>query len=123
MTAHVVYEALDPDHPATTSPRVIEMIRETIGFSGLLMTDDISMQALSGPIEARSRAALVAGCDIVLHCNGDMAEMETVAAAAGAMSAAAQARADAALGWRRDPEPVDIAALEAEFEALMSGAL
>ena len=123
MTAHVVYEALDPDHPATTSPRVIAMIRETIGFSGLLMTDDISMQALSGSLEARSRAALVAGCDLVLHCNGEMEEMEAIAAEAGGMNAAAQARADAALAWRRAPEPVDIAALEAEFEALMSGAL
>ena len=123
MTAHVVYEALDPDHPATTSPRVIAMIRETIGFSGLLMTDDISMQALSGSLEARSRAALVAGCDLVLHCNGEMDEMEAIAAEAGGMNAAAQARADAALAWRRAPEPVDIAALEAEFEALMSGAL
>ena len=121
MTAHVVYEALDPDSPATTSAKVIGQIRDTIGFKGLLMTDDISMGALSGPIETRARAALAAGCDIVLHCNGKLDEMRGVAEAAGRMSPAARARAEDALGWRRDPEPVDIAALEAEFRALMTG--
>lgn len=123
MTAHVVYEAIDPDRPATTSPRMIEIIRETIGFSGLLMSDDVSMQALSGSVAARSRAALDAGCDLVLHCNGEIAEMEAIASEAGGMSPPAQARADAALGWRAAPVPVDIAALEAEFEALMTGAV
>ncbi|MCB1356982.1 MAG: glycoside hydrolase family 3 protein [Maritimibacter sp.] len=121
MTAHVVYEALDPDNPATTSAKVIGQIRDTIGFKGLLMTDDISMGALSGPIETRARAALEAGCDIVLHCNAKRDEMQAVAGAAGLMSPAARARAEDALGWRRDPEPVDIAALEAEFRALMTG--
>ena len=121
MTAHVVYEALDPDSPATTSAKVIGQIRDTIGFKGLLMTDDISMGALSGPIETRARAALEAGCDIVLHCNAKRDEMQAVAGAAGLMSPAARARAEDALGWRRDPEPVDIAALEAEFRALMTG--
>ncbi|MCB1331424.1 MAG: glycoside hydrolase family 3 protein [Maritimibacter sp.] len=121
MTAHVVYEALDPDNPATTSAVMIGQVRETIGFKGLLWTDDISMGALSGPIETRARAALAAGCDIVLHCNGKLDEMRGVAEAAGRMSPAARARAEDALGWRRDPEPVDIAALEAEFRALMTG--
>ncbi len=123
MTAHVVYEALDPENPATLSPTVIALIRDQIGFHGLLMTDDISMQALSGPLESRARAARDAGCDVVLHCNGDMDEMEALAATLGEMTPAAQARADAALGWRRAPEPVDIAALEDEFEALMTGAV
>ena len=121
MTAHVVYEALDPDNPATTSAVMIGQVRETIGFKGLLWTDDISMGALSGPIETRARAALAAGCAIVLHCNGKLDEMRGVAEAAGRMSPAARARAEDALGWRRDPEPVDIAALEAEFRALMTG--
>jgi len=123
MTAHVVYETIDPENPATQSPTVITLVREEIGFNGLLMTDDISMQALSGTVAERGRAALDAGCDLVLHCNGDLAEMEALAAELGAMNPAAQARADAALTWRRAPEPVDIAALEDEFEALMTGAV
>ncbi|MCB1350665.1 MAG: glycoside hydrolase family 3 protein [Maritimibacter sp.] len=121
MSAHVVYEALDPDNPGTTSPAVIAAIRDTIGFKGLLVTDDISMGALAGPVETRAEAALSAGCDIVLHCNGVLAEMQAVAAAAGALRPDARTRAEAALGWRRPPEPVDIAALEAEFRALMTG--
>ncbi len=121
MTAHVVFEALDPEAPATQSPAAIRLIRETIGFRGLLMTDDISMGALSGSIAERSRRALDAGCDLVLHCNGDPGEMRALAEAAGGMSAEALIRAEDALGWRRDPVPADIAALEAEFEALMHG--
>lgn len=121
MTAHVVFDAIDKENPATLSPAAIAVIRDTIKFAGLLVTDDISMGALSGPLEIRARAALDAGCDLVLHCNGDLAEMRRVASAAGQMTAAGQARAGAALAWRRPPEPVDIAALEAEFRALMTG--
>ncbi len=121
MTAHVVFEALDPDNPTTTSPSVISMIRENIGFGGLLVTDDISMGALSGPVASRARAALEAGCDVVLHCNGDPSEMQAVTEAAGPLSDAANARAEAALGWRRAPRAIDIAALEAEFRDLMTG--
>lgn len=121
MTAHVVYEALDPERPATTSPVMNKVIRETIGFGGLLMTDDISMQALSGSVETRSREALGAGCDVVLHCNGDLGEMRRVAETAGEMSGAAARRAEAALGWRRKPDAIDIAALEDEFRSLMTG--
>lgn len=83
MTAHIVYQCIDPRLPATTSARVIgEIIRESIGFNGLLMTDDISMAALAGTIFERTAAALAAGCDVVLHCNGDAGEMERAAAAA-----------------------------------------
>lgn len=121
MTAHVVYEAIDQDRPATLSPDVIAMIRSRIGFDGLLMSDDISMQALSGPVGDRAAVAIAAGCDMVLHCNGDSTEMEAVAAAAGAMSADAARRAEAALGWRRAPDAIDIAALEDEFRSLMTG--
>ena len=121
MTAHVVYEAIDPERPATLSPAVIEVIRNRIRFGGLLMTDDISMQALAGPVNARARAALAAGCDVILHSNGDLAEMRAVVEAAGAMSGEAARRAEAALGWRRPPDGIDIAALEDEFHSLMTG--
>src|SRR6185503_10469047 len=70
MTAHVVFSAIDPHTPATTSARMHEVIRGVIGFGGALMTDDLSMAALSGTVAERSRAALAAGCDLVLHCNG-----------------------------------------------------
>jgi beta-N-acetylhexosaminidase len=120
MTAHIVFDAIDPDRPATTSPAMLQVIRDQIGFDGLLMTDDISMQALAGSMADRSAAAIAAGCDLILHCNGDAAEMAEVAQAAGALSAKAQARANRALALRVAPEMIDIAALEAEFEALMA---
>jgi beta-N-acetylhexosaminidase len=121
MTAHVVYEAIDPERPATLSPAVIEVIRGRIRFGGLLITDDISMQALDGPLATRASAPLAAGCDVVLHCNGDLGEMRVVAEAAGPMTGAASRRAQAALGWRRAPDAIDIAALEDEFQTLMTG--
>ena len=106
MTAHVVYEDIDPQRPATTSPKVIrDVIRGEIGFDGLLLSDDVSMQALSGPISVRAKAALFAGCDIVLHCNGKMEEMREVAEEAKPLEDAALKRADAArahLGKRDD---------------------
>lgn len=122
MTAHLVYSAMDPI-PATLSPRMMEVIRKDIGFGGLIMTDDISMKALSGPLGGLSRSALAAGCDVILHCNGEMDEMREVAEAAGHMSTAAQARADAALLMRKTPDPVDISALNAQLEALIGGRL
>jgi len=80
MTAHVVYTAIDPDAPATTSATVIEtIIRGVIGFDGLLMSDDLSMRALNGSLGDRTAAALSAGCDVALHCNGRLDEMEAVA--------------------------------------------
>ena len=120
MTAHIVFEALD-SAPATLSSVVIRQIREDIGFDGLLMTDDISMKALSGTLPERTRRALSAGCDVVLHCNGTLAERIAVAEAAGTMTAEAQRRADAALLQRRLPDDIDIPALEAELAALMGG--
>lgn len=97
MTAHIVYAAIDPERPATTSPSVIRLIRDDLGFSGLLMSDDLSMAALEGPLEARAEAALGAGCDLVLHCNGDLEEMAAVAAAAPVLDARTDARARLAL--------------------------
>lgn len=121
MTAHVVFGALDAA-PATTSATVIGMIRETIGFGGLLMTDDLSMNALSGTVGERAAAAVAAGCDLALHCNGKPEEMAAVVAAAGRLSPAAAQRADRALAARRLPDPVDIAAAEAELRLITGGA-
>src|SRR6201995_4316239 len=98
MTAHVVYESIDPQRPATTSPKVIrDVIRGEIGFDGLLMSDDLSMKALDGPLEVRAKAALFAGCDVVLHCNGSMDEMKDVATEAKILDGIALKRATHAL--------------------------
>ncbi|MCE6962022.1 beta-hexosaminidase [Cereibacter sphaeroides] len=120
MTAHVVFAAWD-ERPATCSPAMIEVIRSDIGFGGLLMSDDLSMQALSGSIGTRAGAAIAAGCDIALHCNGGLAEMEAVAATAGDMGPKTLERARRALALRRTPLPIDRAALEAEHDALSGG--
>ncbi|MBL4927976.1 beta-N-acetylhexosaminidase [Fuscibacter oryzae] len=117
MTAHIIFAAYD-DKPATQSPEMIRVIREEIGFHGLLLTDDLNMQALSGDLGSRTRASMDAGCDIALHCKGDMAEMLMVAGQAGDMRTDTQARAQRALAQRRSPAPVDIAALEADLQGL-----
>lgn len=104
MTAHIVFEAIDPARPATQSPAVVrEIIRGFIGFDGLLMSDDLSMKALGGDFTSRTAAILDAGCDMVLHCNGVMEEMQASARAARPMSAAALRRARAALGLIAGP--------------------
>ncbi|MFM2351048.1 MAG: hypothetical protein RIR04_2014 [Pseudomonadota bacterium] len=121
MTAHLVFTAYD-DLPATQSPVMIDVIRSQIGFSGLLMTDDLNMQALSGDIATRTAAAMAAGCDIALHCKGDLAEMQQVAKAAGNMHDATRRRAEAALAWRKPSAKVDISTLEAELAGLMRDA-
>lgn len=118
MTGHLVFEAIDPEAPSTLSPAVISAIREEIGFDGLLMTDDISMGALSGDVATLSARALAAGCDVVLHCNGRMDEMEAVAGAAGALSGAALARAAAVDALPRAARAEDIAALARRYEEL-----
>lgn len=119
MTAHVVFEDIDADAPATTSAVMMRLIRDEIGFDGLIMTDDLSMEALHGTLAQRAAASIAAGCDMVLHCNGDRAEMAAVAAAAGGLTPAAQRRADAALAMRREPESVDLAALDAALTQLV----
>src|SRR5215469_5897853 len=116
MTAHIVYTAIDPIAPATTS---VTLIRDWLGFRGLLMSDDISMGALSGSIEARSRAAIAAACDVVLHCNGELDEMRAVASAVPVLTGEAAARADAALARRGRVVKDDPAALRAEWAALI----
>lgn len=123
MTAHVVYTSLDPDNPATTSARVIgEVIRTQIGFDGLLMTDDLSMHALSGDFSARTKASLSAGCDVVLHCNGLLDEMRPVAEAAPQLSGKALERAGraTAMARRLGSAASETAALRDEFERLVA---
>jgi beta-N-acetylhexosaminidase len=120
MTAHVIYEAVDPHRPATTSPKVIrDVIRGEIGFDGLLMSDDLSMQALSGTLASRAKAALFAGCDVVLHCNGDMAEMREVAEEIENLEDIHLRRADAALAHLAPPGEFDAEAEEARLAALL----
>ena len=118
MTAHLSFEAIDPQ-PATISRTMLDLIRNDIGFNGLLMTDDIGMEALDGTIPERSEASLKAGCDVVLCCNSDLAEMMAVMDRIGEMPDASQIRAEAALTARPKPTELDIAALRAEFEALI----
>jgi beta-N-acetylhexosaminidase len=119
MTAHVVYTAIDPLAPATTSGTVVrEVIRDWLGFSGLLMSDDISMGALSGSLDRRSRAAIAAGCELVLHCNGKLAEMEEVAAAVPILGGKAAVRAESALARRRVLEKHDATELRVEWTTL-----
>jgi len=123
MTAHVVFSAIDPVAPATTSVTMVsEVIRGFIGFRGLLMSDDVSMGALSGSLGERSRACLSAGCDVVLHCNGKLNEMQEVAAQAPVLAGEAVRRADAALAMRGKPADFDASAGRAKFAAMLAGA-
>ena len=122
MTAHVVYTALDPERPATTSPVVIgEVIRAGIGYDGLVMSDDLSMKALQGSFRERAEASFAAGCDMALHCNGDMDEMAAVAEGAPALDGEAFRRAEAALGRiRHAPEPLDPVDARARLDAALA---
>jgi beta-N-acetylhexosaminidase len=123
MTAHVVFSAFDPAHPATTSATMIaDVIRGAIGFQGLLMSDDVSMNALSGNIAERTRAIFAAGCDVALHCNGYIEEMREVAGQTPELSGRALERANAALAARKPPQPFDRAAARAELDALIARA-
>lgn len=117
MTAHLVYAAID-DRPATVSPVMMRVIRDEIGFGGLIMTDDISMKALQGSLSDIARASLDAGCDVVLLCNAALEDRRTVADAAGTMDEAGQKRAEAALAARRVPSEVDVAGLAARLAAI-----
>jgi beta-N-acetylhexosaminidase len=121
MTAHVVFTAYDSAHPATTSATMIErVIRGLIGFQGLLMSDDVGMNALAGSIAERTRALLAAGCDMVLHCSGELEEMRQVARETPELSGKALQRADAALASRKAPAaPFDRVAARAELDGLI----
>jgi beta-N-acetylhexosaminidase len=121
MTAHVVFSAIDATQPATTSVTMVrDVIRGTIGFQGLLMSDDVAMGALRGTISERSRAAIAAGCDVVLHCNGKLDEMREVAAAVPRLAGAAAQRADAALAARGQPGEFDAVAGRRVFEEMLA---
>ena len=110
MTGHVVFEAIDPQRPATTSPKVVrDVIRGEIGFEGLLFTDDLSMEALAGSLAARAKAAQFAGCDIVVHCTGKLEEMREVAGEIKPLDDVHRHRADAALKHLEPPEDFDAA--------------
>ncbi len=123
MTAHVVFSALDPAHPATTSATIIEqVIRGSIGFQGLLMSDDVSMNALAGSLAERTRASIIAGCDMVLHCNGKFDEMREVARETPELSGKALERANAALAARKTAQPLDRSAGRAQLHALIDQA-
>ncbi|MEA2983439.1 MAG: beta-N-acetylhexosaminidase [Alphaproteobacteria bacterium] len=120
MTAHVVFSAVDPAQPATTSATIIrQVIRGVIGFQGLLMSDDVSMNALAGSLAERTRAIVNAGCDIVLHCNGKLDEMRDVARETPELAGEALDRAKRALASRRAPEPFDRQTARAELETLI----
>jgi beta-N-acetylhexosaminidase len=121
MTAHIVYTAIDPAAPATFSQRMIdEIIRRDIGFDGVLVSDDLSMGALEGSLAERTRRSLAAGCDLALHCNGVLAEMEEVAEAAAPLSALARERLARAEALRqRSAQPFDRKATEMRFAELL----
>ena len=116
MSAHMVFPEAG-DLPATQNPALITAIRDDIGFDGLLMTDDISMEALSGSIGTRAAASLSAGCDIALHCNGEADEMVAVLGACGTLTPAAQRRADRVLTYRKPPDHIDISTLAEDLAA------
>lgn len=123
MTAHVVYESIDPQRPCTTSAKVVrDVIRGEIGFDGLLMSDDLSMKALDGPLSVRAKQALFAGCDLVLHCNGDMDEMRDVASEVKELKGPVLKRSEHALAHLSAPAPFDPAAAEARLKVLLGGA-
>jgi beta-N-acetylhexosaminidase len=124
MTAHIVYTAIDPERPATLSPRLIhDLIRIAFGFGGVLVSDDLCMKALGGSLAERTRAALAAGCDLVLHCNGDRGEMAEVSAAARPLDAAGLRRVREGEARRLSQKPpFDRAAADARFAALLGHA-
>ena len=122
MTAHVVFTAVDQKRPATTSKKAVKLMREHLGFGGLILTDDLSMHALSGSFRERAEASLKAGCDVVLHCNGDLAEMASVAEGVGKLKGKAARRAEAALARIvHTPEPLDYREAHDRFAALLAG--
>jgi len=123
MTAHVVYSAIDGENPATTSATVIrDVIRGHIGFGGALMSDDLSMGALSGSLAERTRASFAAGCDLGLHCNGKLEEMQQVASESPVLTGEAERRTRAALAVRQPPQDFDIAEARILFSGMIARA-
>ena len=121
MTAHVVYTDIDPTAPATTSKCLIdEAVRGFIGFDGALMTDDLSMRALKGSFAERVRASVAAGCDLVLHCNRNMDEMQEIAAATPMLSGKALERTERALAALKPVQPFAVAAAQSRVDAALA---
>jgi beta-N-acetylhexosaminidase len=121
MSAHLLYMAIDPRRPATASPIVVaEIMRGDIGFDGLILSDDLSMKALTGPFDKRAAAVIEAGLDIVLHCNGELEEARAVASAAPVLSGASLRRAKAAEAAIKAPEPFDVELGERELAAVQA---
>ncbi len=121
MTAHIVYSQVDPDQPATISSDVInEVIRRRIGFDGLLMSDDTSMKALSGDFATKTGAIFNAGCDVILHCNGNLDEMRQVAANTPVLSGKSGQRSATVMSMFGDADDSDIDGLAAEFQELVA---
>ncbi len=124
MSAHIVFTAIDAKRPATISKKAIRLMRERLGFQGLILSDDLTMQALSGNLTDRAAAALKAGCDLVVHWNGDLDEMRLVAEGTGKLKGKARRRADAALARIvHTPEPLDAVEARARFASMMDGRL
>lgn len=121
MTAHIIYSAIDDQEPATTSHKMIDLIRNEIGFNGVLLSDDISMQALQGSFAERTNKILDAGCDIVLHCNGDMNEMQAIAGAARNLSSASIGRIEKANAMLQKPDNFNVARAEEQLQEILAG--
>jgi beta-N-acetylhexosaminidase len=121
MTAHLLYLEIDADSPGTQSRKVLhDVIRRKIGFDGLLFSDDLSMNALGGTIAERAAKSLTAGCDIALHCNGDLDEMREVAAAVGSLTEAAVDRLQKACAMRPQPKAANLIELQAELDQILA---
>ena len=121
MTAHIVFTAIDRKRPATQSKKAIRMIRERLGFGGLLLSDDLCMNALSGSLTERAEISLKAGCDLVVHWTGDMGEMRQVAEGVHRLKGGAARRADAALARIvHTPEPLDVREARDRFNSLLA---
>lgn len=122
MTAHVVFSQIDPSSPATTSKKVIdEVVRGFIGFDGLLMTDDLTMRALRGSLSERVKAAVAAGCDMILHCTRHMEEMREIADATPLLSGKALERAERAMAAFKRPRAIEVAVLQSRVDAALNG--
>ncbi len=119
MTAHVLYTEIDAKRPATTSPAAIKLIREELRYDGLLMSDDLSMKALGGDFTSRTEDALAAGCDVVLHCNGDMQEMQAIVGGLTSLAGFSLLRAETAM--QREEKTVDIKELRRELDVILRG--
>jgi len=123
MTAHVVFEAIDAEKPSTLSPSVIgDVIRGGIGFDGILISDDLSMEALSDPLAVRAREAIAAGCDLNLHCNGKLMEMQDVACSSPELSEAVRGKLALSIGALPEPEAFDAGVAVEELDVLFAKA-